>query len=215
MKAVIFDFDGVILDSEPQHHEAFEKLFDANGVPFHETPQTMTGIPARKLIAMVAQKAGIALAPEKIAAMDRQRDDLYLDIILHQTRLLPGALELLQALKSAKIRTALASSSNQRLLDAILPKVGLKDAFDAVVSGDMVVHGKPEPDIFLLAAEKLGVAPKECVVIEDANAGVQAAKAAGMKVLMVKNERIVQEKERADGFVDSLSGAGVWLLDSL
>ncbi len=74
MQAVIFDFDGVILDSEPQHHEAFEELFRRNGIPFHETPQTMTGIPARKLIPMVARKAGVELPAEKIAAMDRQRE---------------------------------------------------------------------------------------------------------------------------------------------
>jgi len=206
MKAVIFDFDGVILDSEPQHHEAFAELFRRNGIPFSETPQTMTGIPARKLIPMVALKAGISLSAEKISAMDRQRDEIYLELILHQATLLPGALDLLHALKKSGVKIALASSSNHRLLEAILPRVGLTDAFDAVVGGDHVPHGKPNPDIFLKAAEKLGVNPRDCVVIEDANAGVQAANAAGMKVLMVRNDRIVQEKNLANGFADSLVG---------
>lgn len=215
MRAVIFDFDGVILDSEPQHHEAFEELFKCNGIPFHETPQTMTGIPARKLIPMVARKAGIELTAEKIADMDRQRDEIYLELILHRAALLPGALDLLHALKKAGIKIALASSSNDRLLQAILPKVGLSGMFDAVVGGDHVPHGKPNPDIFLKAAEALGVPPSNCVVIEDANAGVQAARAAGMKVLMVRNDRIVQEKHLASGFADSLIGVTPARLASL
>ncbi|MBI2445658.1 HAD family phosphatase [Candidatus Micrarchaeota archaeon] len=215
MDAVIFDFDGVILDSEPEHHEAFETLFERNGIPFSETPQTMTGIPARKLIPMVAGKAGITLSAEKIAAMDRQRDEIYLDLILHRATLLPGALEMLQSLKRARIKIALASSSNDRLLQAILPRVGLFGVFDAVIGGDHVPHGKPNPDIFLKAAEALGVPPNGCVVIEDANAGVQAARAAGMKVLMVRNGRIVQDKDNATAFVESLVGLTPAFLQSL
>jgi beta-phosphoglucomutase len=175
----------------------------------------MTGIPARKLIDMVAKKAGLILTTKKIASMDRQRDEIYLKLILDEVKPLPGAIELITLLKKANIKIALASSSNKRLLDAILPKLSLTNSFETVVSGDMVPHGKPNPDIFLLASKKLATAPRDCVVIEDANAGVQAAKAAGMKVVMVENNRIFQEKQNADCFVHTLANVSVSTLMSV
>lgn len=216
LRAVIFDFDGVILDSEPQHHESFRRLFERHHVAFSETPDDFTGIGARDNIRRVYQKAGMNLDEEKIETLNHERDLLYLGVMKETgIRTLPGAKELIKSLKSEGIRIALASSTNSSILAQILPQIGLEDAFDAVVGGDQVQKGKPAPDIFLLAAKKSGVAPKECLVIEDANAGLQAAKAAGMRVLMVRNDRIRQQREKADAFVDTLAGVTPHLLASL
>jgi len=216
VQAVIFDFDGVILDSEPQHQESFRRLFERHRVPFFETPDDFTGIAARDNIRRVYQKAGFDLDEGKVEALNHERDELY-SVVMQEIgfRTLPGAKELVATLRAQKIPIALASSTNSSVLEKILPRIGLERAFDAVVGGDQVAHGKPAPDIFLKAAEKLGVVPTACVVIEDANAGVQAANAAGMIVLMVRNDRILQEKEKADGFVDSLVGVTWAFLVSL
>ncbi len=207
MQAVIFDFDGVILDSEPQHQESFRRLFEKHAVVFSETPDDFTGIPARDNIRRVYRKADLTLSNADVERLNTERDSFYLDVMNETgTRTLPGARELIAALRAQKIPVALASSTNLSVLIKILPEIGLQDSFDAVVGGDEVKDGKPAPDIFLKAAERLGVPPQACVVIEDANAGVQAAFAAGMKVLMVRNDRILQQKEKADAFVDDLAG---------
>lgn len=204
MRAVIFDFDGVILDSEPQHEESFVRLFAAHGVSFSETPQEFTGVGARDNIRRVYAKAGVALSDEEVEKLNSERDAFYLDIISKNARALSGAVKLVLAVKAAGFKIALASSTNSSVIDLLLPKIGLKGAFDVVVGGDQVQRGKPDPEIFLLAAKSLGVVASQCVVVEDSNAGVRAAKAAGMKVLMVRNDRILQEKDVADCFVDSL-----------
>ncbi|MBI4361108.1 HAD family phosphatase [Candidatus Micrarchaeota archaeon] len=215
MKAVIFDFDGVILDSEPQHFESFSELMRRHKIPFDETPQEVTGIPARENIRRVHEKAGITVSAKQIEALNLERDEIYLDVILKTARSLPGATELVLSLKKSGYPLALASSTNTWLLELLLPKIGLENAFDAVVGGDQVRHGKPSPDIFLKAAEKLRVPAKECVVIEDSNAGLLGAKKAGMKVVMVENRRIQQEKRKADAFVTSLSGVTPFFLASI
>ncbi|MBI5226199.1 HAD family phosphatase [Candidatus Micrarchaeota archaeon] len=216
MNAVIFDFDGVILDSEPQHHESFRRLFEAHAVAFSETPDDFTGIGARDNIKRVYQNAGIDLAEEKLGALNLERDLLYLEVMAETgIRILPGAKELVMALKAQKIPIALASSTNAAVLEKILPQIGLSKSFDVVVGGDQVQNGKPAPDIFLLAAKKLGVVPTDCVVIEDSNAGVQAANAAGMKVVMVRNDRIAQQKQNADVFFDSMVGLNMEFLFSI
>ena len=183
---------------------------------FFETPDDFTGIGARDNIKRVYQKAGIALDQDGLEKLNGERDALYLQV-MEETgiRTLPGAKELIDALLVQKIPIALASSTNSAVLEKILPKIGLERAFDAVVGGDQVQNGKPAPDIFLMAAKKLGVFPEDCVVIEDANAGVQAAKAAGLKVVMLRNDRIMQRKEKADAFFDSLMAVTPELLASL
>ncbi len=216
LAAVIFDFDGVVLDSEPQHQEAFRRLFEKHGVAFSETPDDFTGIPARDNIRRVYRKAGIPLSDTQMDALNHERDTLYLAVMQETgVRTLPGAKQLLASLTSKKIPVALASSTNSAVLAKLLPLIRLQDAFDAVVGGDHVARGKPAPDIFLKAAEELGVPPRHCIVIEDANAGVQAANAAGMRVLMVRNDRIRQQKEKANRFVDSLVGVSPDFLASL
>lgn len=206
MHAVIFDFDGVILDSEPQHFESFAELMKRHGIAFDESPDDVTGIPARENIRRVHEHAGIDLNSDQIEALNQERDEIYLDIILKTAKILPGAKELVLALKQDGYPLALASSTNTWLLELLLEKIGLLESFDAIVGGDQVANGKPAPDIFLKAAKALDVKPSECVVLEDSNAGLNGAKAAGMKVVMVKNDRIKQQKDKADAFVTGLSG---------
>ncbi len=215
MKAVIFDFDGVILDSEPQHYASFFELFKRLGIPCSETADTITGRTSRDNIARVLKKAGVPCELKDVERLSGMRDGIFLELILKEPKLLPGARALLEALRRDGVKVAVASSSNRKIFDALLPRLGLDGFFDAVVSGDEVTTGKPDQEIFLKAAKAVGATPSQCVVIEDSNAGVQAAKAAGIKVLMVFNPYTKQQKEKADAFVRTLEAVTPEFLEKL
>jgi beta-phosphoglucomutase family hydrolase len=214
MKAVLFDWDGVVIDSSPQHERSWELLAAAESLPLPEG-HFKRGF-GKKNETIIPDILGWARGPAEIQRLARLKEETYRRLVAESgVNILPGARELLAALRAENIPCAVASSTPRENLEAIFAATGLDACFDAVVCGDDVENGKPAPDIFLLAAKKLGVAPGDCVVIEDAHAGIEAALRAGMPVLAVATTHPVADLGAATAAIESLAAANPDLLRSL
>lgn len=183
IRAVIFDLDGVLSDSEPVINAAAIAGLREYGIdPRPEDFHAFVGAGEDRYIGGVAAKYGLTYVPE----MKRRVYEIYLDILPGMIRVFPGVQEVLQRLAAAGIRLAVASSGDRVKVEANLRAIGVAPAwFGAVVVGEDVERKKPEPDIFLAAARRLGVPPAACCVVEDAPNGICAAKAAGMRCVAV------------------------------
>ncbi len=179
IEAVIFDMDGVLTDSEPVITKAAMLALAEFGVSALEADfHPFTGTGEDRFIGGVAELHGVPYRLE----MKKRTYEIYVDIVDAEIGTYPGIPEMLDELPGMGIRTAVASSADAVKVQANLRAAGIGlNLFSAVCSGEDVVHKKPAPDIFLLAAEKLGVSPEKCLVVEDAVSGVKAAVAAGMR----------------------------------
>jgi len=150
-----------------------------------------------------------------VAAFVKEKDVLFREIVSKNVAAFPGAVELIRSLKKGGGKIAVGSSSPTETVHLIVEKLGVKDDFDTIVCGNEVTEGKPNPQIFLLAAKKLGAEPCKCVVIEDAVVGVAAAKNGGMRAVAVTNTHLREALKDADLIVDSLTELSVDKLDCL
>lgn len=204
MNGVLFDWDGVVIDSSAQHERSWELLAQEAGLPLPEG-HFKAGF-GKKNQVIIPDILRWAQEPAAIATLADRKEEIYRDLVRQSgVTILPGARELLAALELEGVPTAVASSTPRRNLDAIFASTGLDRFFKAVVCGDDVVNGKPAPDVFLLAARKLDLAPDACLVIEDAHAGIEAALAAGMRVLAVATTHPLADLHRATAAVESLA----------
>jgi len=213
LQGVIFDMDGVLVDSEPFIKEAGVRLFAEKGFTVHGedfTPFVGTG--EDHLLGGVAEKYGLPFD----ARRDKARTyAIYLELIRGRLRPLPGVFSFLDACRARRLKVAVASSADAVKVEGNLHEIGLPpDAFDALVNGSQVERKKPAPDIFLTAAQRLGLAPAACLVIEDAVAGVAAAKAAGSRCLALTTSFPAERLSAADWIVADLAHAPPNLLDS-
>jgi HAD superfamily hydrolase (TIGR01509 family) len=210
--AVIFDMDGVIADSEPAHENAFNAVLNPLGhavVP--ELQQEFMGHGLDESWAKLKERFNLADSIETL--LERYEDALLVAFAeVHET--LPGVREVIDAVRQRHLPLAVASSSDRLWVEALLTGVGLIDAFDVLVSGREVTNGKPAPDIYLLAASKLGVAPHGCLAIEDTPAGVASVKAAGMFAVQTRSaSSAFPPIEGADLVLGSLLEFELGLLD--
>jgi beta-phosphoglucomutase family hydrolase len=204
MRGVIFDWDGVVIDSSAQHVRSWELLAEEIGKPLPDG-HFKKGF-GKKNQEIIPNLLRWSDDPIEIERLGDRKEELYRELVRDQgVRVLPGARELLAALREAGIPRSVGSSTPLSNLNALFAATGLGDLFDAVVCGDDVKNGKPAPDVFLLAAQKLGLAPAGCLVIEDAHVGIAAAHAAGMKVLAVATTHPLEELTSADAAVASLA----------
>jgi beta-phosphoglucomutase len=203
LQALIWDLDGVIVDSSEQHRLSWQQLAAETGVTF--TDENFWETFGRSNAAIIPLHWGARLSAEEVAALADRKEVYFRALLNENLHALPGSLELMQEAREAGLRQSLASSAPMENITAISEGLGLGCWLDAFVSGDKLPRGKPAPDIFLLAAERLGVAPAFCVVIEDAPAGVAAAKAAGMRCLAVTNSHPAASLAAADRIVDALT----------
>ncbi len=184
IRGVVFDMDGVLTDSEPLINRAAVQMFHERGVaaqPEDFLPFVGTG--EDRYIGGVAEKHGCVL---DLAAAKQRTYEIYLELVPAQLRAFPGARELVETCRSRGLKTAVASSADWIKIAANLKKIDLPpEGWDALVCAEDVTLKKPAPDLFLAAARKLGLAPRQCVVIEDAVNGIQAARAAGMRCVAV------------------------------
>ncbi|QKS85294.1 HAD family hydrolase [Pseudomonas bijieensis] len=179
IQGFIFDMDGVLVDSEPVYMKQERDAYSRHGVVLDEAELSrFVGTTQRHMWSTIKTEYGLADSLDCLMTEHHRQ----LMEVLHSTPLppMPGVTELLDALKKAGIPCAVASSSPRELVELILRNAGLRTFFNEVVCGNEVKHSKPAPEIFLMAAKRLGIAPSSCVVIEDSAHGVAAAKAATM-----------------------------------
>lgn len=201
-EAVIFDMDGVLVNSEPFYVEVEQANFKKLGLAITEDEhKTYQGTATDRMWEIIKKKHGIKQTIDELVKMTNSVVTPYfasLEII----ECMPGVDRLIKRLRSEKIPLALASSSYPDVIELILQKTGLKDYFDVVVDSQMAGASKPEPDIFLLAARKLGVSPEKCIVVEDSTNGIKAAKSAGMYCIAYAGPGSeLQDQSKADVIV--------------
>jgi beta-phosphoglucomutase len=201
---VIFDMDGVLVDSYHPHRQSWQEMARVEGLAMtDEQFAAGFGKTSREIIA--EQWPQRHYSEEKIREVDRAKEAAYRQIIAVDFPAMDGAVELLQALKSAGYRLAVGSSGPPENIDLCLERLGQRALFDAVVTGADVRRGKPDPQVFVLAAERMGIAPSCCVVVEDAAIGVQAAHAAGTQAIgLASTGRTRESLAEAELVVDSL-----------
>jgi beta-phosphoglucomutase len=212
VQAVIWDLDGVIIDSAEEHRQAWHRLAQEEDLPFSDADFWATfGKRDDDIITILWGQQ----SPERIRELGERKEAYFRDLIRKTAAPLPGAVELLRGLHEAGFLQALASSAPVANIELISEVLGLRQYLTALVSGETVARGKPAPDIFLKAAEELGVSPARCVVIEDAVAGVQAAHAAGMRCIAVVGDRDLPGLREAELMVRSLVEVDVERVRSL
>lgn len=188
-KAVIFDLDGVIVDTAHYHYIAWKRLaseFNINLTPQHN--ELLKGVSRMRSLEIILELGNIHLDQAEMERLADKKNKWFVEYIesIRPEEIFPGVKEFIQSVRQAGIKVALASSSKNA--PRVIELLGIAKEFDAMVDGSMITHSKPHPEIFLLAANKLGVSPASCVVFEDAEAGVDAAIAAGMKCVGVGAE---------------------------
>ena len=202
--AVVFDLDGVLVDSEAVWEEVRRRFTEENGGRWHEGAQReMMGMSSVEWSRYVRDRLGVDMDPERISI---EVADRVADLYRERLPLLPGAVESVRLL-AKEWPLAVASSSNRHVIDLVVELAGLKEEFRATVSSEEVGRGKPAPDVYLEAARRLEVDPGACAAIEDSTNGIRSARAAGMTVIAVPNRDYPPEAEtrgQADRILDSL-----------
>ena len=203
---VIFDLDGVLADSEPWWNQIDAKLLAEHGINYRgEYHRNVLGVSYRLAVEFYKNAFHISASVEELM---RRRGEIATDLFANRVGLFPSAKATLEQLREMKLRLAVATSSVSASARPFLDRTGIRSLFSVVLTGDEVQRGKPHPDIYLQTANKLGVTAETCLVIEDALAGVAAAKAANMRVAAIPDTRFVDpleyEKE-ADYVLGSLS----------
>lgn len=206
-KAVIFDLDGVIVSTDEYHYQAWKKMADEERIYFDRAiNEKLRGVSRMESLAIILQKSSKTYTEEEKAGLAQRKNEYYRALLNNLTPddILPGVLLVLQQLKERGIKIAIGSSSKNTPF--ILEKIGLGTYFDAVADGNEIKNSKPDPEVFLLAAKKLGVIPEKCVVVEDAEAGIEAALAGGMKAMGVGS---ASNYSRADYRIKDLSQVSI------
>lgn len=181
IQACIFDLDGVIVDTAKYHFTAWRKLANSLGFDFTEAEnEQLKGVSRIKSLEIILGIGAVEKTAEEIQALAVKKNEWYLNLIgeMNKSEILPGVETFLNELQSKGIKIALGSASKNA--PVILEKVGLTHFFEAIIDGSKTTKGKPHPQVFLMGAEALGVAPKHCLVFEDAPKGVEAALAGNM-----------------------------------
>lgn len=183
-RAVVFDLDGVIWDGEPLYHEAFNVVLAPQGHRVSEFDYTkIIGLSVEAAWDWVRERFRLS---EPLSVFYRAYNEAVLELMKSPVERLPGVRELLTELRRRGVPVRLASASLRQWVDATLRGLRLEDAFDATVSASEARRSKPAPDLYLAAAERLGILPEQCLAVEDTAAGIAAAKAAGMFAIQVR-----------------------------
>jgi beta-phosphoglucomutase len=213
VKACLFDLDGVIVDTAKYHYIAWKEL--ANEMGFDFTPEDnerLKGVSRMTSLDILLSIGGVEKSEEEKLALATKKNENYLTYILKMgpEEILPGTTEFLEQLKKSGIKIALGSASKNAM--TILERLKLTSYFDAIIDGTKVSNAKPDPEVFLKGAEALSISPDECVVFEDAEAGVEAAIAGRMKCIGIGSPEVLG---KANFVVDGLHQMNITLLETL
>jgi len=213
LKAVIFDMDGVLVDSEPWHYEIETTLFKKLGLNVsEELHHTYIGTAGDLMYSDLKEKFEILLTLEELLKWDEE----YRINIFSEMRGInpnPGVIELLKELKTSGIKLAVATSSVPGIVEMILKKCGIDSFFETVITTVQAGKSKPAPDVYMLAAERIGISPENCVVFEDSFNGIRAAKGASMYCIAYQPHNVfVQNTSEADKLINSFKEINVGLI---
>lgn len=210
IKAAIFDLDGVIVDTAHYHFLAWRRLAKELGVDLSEKDnEKLKGVSRMQSLQIILDMGKVTLSKEKKESLADRKNEWFCEYIdaMKPNEIFPGVKELIVAMRKKGIKVALASSSKNA--PRVVELLGISDLFDALVDGSMIIDTKPDPEIFMLTAQKLNIAPKDCLVFEDAEAGVEAAIRAGMKCVGVGSENLGKAnmvvKKTADFKIEELN----------
>lgn len=193
-KGVIFDLDGVIVDTAKFHYLAWKKLANDLGFDITETQnEQLKGVSRVRSLEKILEWGNVSLTEDEFMEQMALKNDNYLNYISSMTArdILPGVKKIIDFLKDKDIPVALGSASKNAR--HILEKTGLYESFDVVVDGNDVSKAKPDPEVFLIAASQLGVTPTNCIVFEDSQAGIEAANVAGMRSIGIGDKEVLKE----------------------
>ncbi|MEK3792438.1 beta-phosphoglucomutase [Paenibacillus sp. FSL R7-0204] len=193
MKGAIFDLDGVIVDTAKYHYLAWRSLADGLGFEFtEEHNEQLKGVSRMRSLDILLAIGGRECTEAEKLVMAEQKNRLYVEYIsrLDESELLPGVRAYLDALRARGVAIALGSASKNA--EFILDKLNIAGLFDVVIDGNKVARAKPDPEVFQSACRELGLQPQDCVVFEDAEAGVAAGKAAGMQVVGIGKPEVLK-----------------------
>lgn len=200
--AVIFDMDGVLVDSYHAHYESWKRLYGEVGVEY--TEETFNADFGRTSRELLLKTLGSGLTDERLKELDDRKEAIHREILRQAFPAMDGATELLNALATEGFRLAIGSSGPPENVALTIERLAGAEHFNATVTGAEVTRGKPDPQVFLIAAERLGVTPANCAVVEDAVHGITAAKRAGMTAIALTGTLAKAELAAADAVVDSL-----------
>lgn len=213
MRACLFDLDGVLVDTAGYHYQAWRRLARSLGHDFTEAEnEQLKGISRIESLKKLLAWAGLDMPENAQQSLAEAKNKDYVSMIekMRPADVLPGVRPFLESLKAAGYRVALGSASKNAGL--ILDRTGLRSYFDEIVDGNLVQRSKPDPEVFLTGAKLLGVAVSDCIVFEDAQAGIEAAKRAGMLAIGIGDATILQQ---ADLVIESMSALSLELLQAL
>jgi beta-phosphoglucomutase len=187
IKGVIFDLDGVIVSTDEFHYQAWQQMADEEGIYFdRHINERLRGVSRMESLEIILEKATKQYSEDQKTEMATRKNNYYkilLDTKLTPSDILPGVMNVLNGLKQKGVKIAIGSSSKNS--PSILKHIGLDTYFDATADGNDIKKSKPDPEVFLIAAQRLGFKPEDCLVVEDAEAGISAALAGNMKALAV------------------------------
>jgi beta-phosphoglucomutase len=200
IKGAIFDLDGVIVDTAKYHYMAWRRLARELGFEFTEKDnERLKGVSRMRSLEILLEAGNISAGEEEKLALAAKKNGWYVEFIkkMDETEILPGAREYLTQLRRKGTKIALGSASKNAPI--ILNNLKITDLFDAVIDGNKVSKAKPDPEVFLLGAKEIHLNPADCVVFEDAAAGIAAAKQAGMKAIGIGERETLKEADRVIG----------------
>jgi beta-phosphoglucomutase len=204
IKAIIFDLDGVLVDTAKYHYLAWKKLADELNIDFSvEDNERLKGVSRMQSLDIILEIGSITLDNITKSDLAQKKNNWYVEYITKLTPddILPGVIPFIKSIKNSNIKMALGSASKNSML--ILNKLNLTNYFDAIIDGTKVSKAKPDPEVFLKGAEALKVLPCQCIVFEDAEAGVEAAISAGMHCIGIGSENILKKADLVfSGFTD-------------
>ncbi len=206
IKAVIFDLDGVIIDSKKHHFAAWKMFWAKRGVK--HTKQDFLkheGLPSSGVLIAMQGELGKRISRSEAKMLAKEKGGYYRQVAKGRLKPGKGARKLLSALRKAGIKTAIATACSKTNMDFAMRQINLGKYFGALLCSSDVKHGKPSPDVFLKAAMKLGVKPQSCAAIEDSNHGIAAAKRAGMKCIAVATTHKAENLKGADLVMKNLT----------
>jgi len=212
-RAIIWDMDGVIVDTAPHHFSAWQEAFRKMGVKY--TEEDFRRYFGQRNDTIIRNILGKDIPQNELDVISREKERDAREKMKQNIKPFPGVIELMKLLIEHGFKMALVSSSPPENIELVTEGLGIKNWFQTIISGEDVAEGKPSPQGFLLAARRLGIKPANCVVIEDAVAGVTAAKRAGMRCLAVTNTHSKTSLAEADLVVDTLETVSIKNLERM